>query len=72
MGKKTRKQDGMPSLTLEGKRLIISEAIAVLGKARVEAWVVSKKISSLTYFEEHIRKFGPRYFRELFNLSKNQ
>ena len=70
MGKQYK--GGMPSLTIQGKRQIIVEAIAVLGKARVEAWVVSRNISSLSYFEEHVRKFGPRYFRELFNLSKNQ
>ena len=72
MGKKIRKQDTMPSLTIQGKRQIIEDAIAVLGKPRVEVWVVSKNVSSLSYFKEHVRKFGPRYFRDLFNLSKNQ
>ena len=72
MGKKIKKQDTMPSLTIQGKRQIIDDAIAVLGKAQVESWVVSKNVLSLSYFKEHVRKFGPRYFRELFNLSKNQ
>ena len=72
MGKKIRKQDTMPSLTIQGKRQIIAGAIKILGKNHVESWVISKNIPSLTYFEEHVRKFGPRYFRELFNLSKNQ
>ena len=72
MGRKIRKQDIMPSLTIQGKRQIIDDAIAVLGKARVESWVVSRNVSSLSYFKEHVRKFGPRYFRELFNLFKSQ
>ena len=61
----------MNALTIQGKRQIIAGAIKILGKNHVESWVISKNIPSLTYFEEHVRKFGPRYFRELFNLSKN-
>jgi hypothetical protein len=71
MRMKKKDKRGMPSLTVDGKRKIIADAVDVLGKNQIELWLKEKNIASLHYFNEHVRKFGAKYFRELFDLSKN-
>ena len=67
---KKNKSGSMPSLTIDGKRQIIKDAVKELGESNVTAWINSKNIESLKYFTDHVRKYGPKYFRELYNLSK--
>ena len=68
--KKKHKKNSMPSLTIDGKRQIIKEAVSSLGLARVNMWLELRNIESLKYFTAHVRKYGPKYFRELYKLSK--
>lgn len=68
--RKKNKLGGMPSLTIDGKRQIIKDAVKELGESNVTIWMQSKNIESLKYFKDHVRKYGPKYFRELYNLSK--
>ena len=68
--RKKNKSGSMPSLTIDGKRQIIRDAVKELGESNVTAWIKSKNIESLKYFTDHVRKYGPKYFRELYNLSK--
>jgi len=60
----------MPSLTVKGKRQIIKDAIDVLGRQKVIEWTDSKNIDTLRHFNEHVRKYGAKYFRELFELTQ--
>lgn len=61
----------MPSLTIDGKRKIIKFAVFTLGEQKVSLWLKQHNIDSIKYFTDHVRKYGPKYFRELYTLSKN-
>ena len=71
MKKIKKNKTAIPSFTIDGKRQIIKDAVKNLGESRVSLWLMSKNIQSLKYFNDHVRKFGPKYFRELYNLSKS-
>ena len=73
MKKKKKKSNSsqMPSLTIDGKRQIIKIAVATLGQKQVTTWLQEHNIESLKYFSDHVRRYGPKYFRELYRLSKN-
>lgn len=65
-----QKVNQMPPLTVDGKRQIIKLAISQLGEKQLSLWLTKQKIESLKYFTDHVRKYGPKYFRELYNLSQ--
>jgi hypothetical protein len=60
---------GMPSLTIDGKRAIVSMALAKLGEPALTDWLKSKNIPSIRYFQENIRKYKMAFFKELYTLT---
>jgi hypothetical protein len=70
MSKNKKNKNELPSFTIDGKRLILKNAVLKLGEAQVTAWLEVKGIPSLRYFNDHVRRYGPKYFRELFELSQ--
>jgi hypothetical protein len=66
---KTPPPTGMPPLTLDGKRTIAENALRRMGEKNFLKWLNSKDIPTLRHFQENIRKYKMKFFRELFELS---
>lgn len=62
----------MPSLTIDGKRQIIAMAIEAIGEDAFLSWLHQKNIPSIRYIYEHVRQYKAKFFRALFDLTKNK
>ena len=60
--------NAMPSLTIQGKRLIIANAIKKVGEKAFLDWLNEKGIPSIRYVNEHVRKYKAKFFRDMHNL----
>ena len=58
-----------PSLTIDGKWLIIKDAVNRVGNKNLTTWLQNKGIPSVKYFNENVRKYKAKLFRELFELN---
>jgi len=62
------KRNTMPSLTVEGRRDIIKQAIIVMGKPAFEKWLLQHNLTSIKIALDSVRKLRPSFFRELYQL----
>ena len=68
MGK--QKKSAMPSLTIDGKRQLIKQAIQIHGKKNTEKWLQNHNAQSIQYALESVRKLRPKFFYDLFEWCK--
>lgn len=67
--KKKHITNSIPSLTIDGKRLIIKEVCKRIGEKKLTRWLNSKGVISVSYLNENVRKYKAKFFRELAELS---
>ena len=65
MSPKPKFPDEMPSLTIDGKRIIIAKARNVLGEKKLTQFLATHEIPSIQYLTEHVRKVKAKFFRNL-------
>jgi len=67
--KREKQKSHMPSLTIDGKRNIISMACEAVGEDALLQWLQQYNIPSIRYLNEHVRRYKAKFFRALFELT---
>ena len=62
--------DGMPSLTIDGKRAIITMALKNRGQKELLSWLNARDIASIKGLEEKVRRYKTAFFRDLYTWGK--
>lgn len=61
--------NGMPSLTIDGKRSIIAMALKARGEKELLLWLKPYEISTLRQLNENVRRYKTKFFEALYDFA---